>query len=99
MRFFPLATTLFSNSVQSHGPADLMELKGKIDGESEYSCSWFGVEEGNLGIFREEKQHTVGKFHPNKKERKERNLNLFRKDAGFFALPNFLALWSPLPAA
>jgi hypothetical protein len=55
--------------------------------------------EGNLGIFREEKQHTVGKFHPNKKERKERNLNLFRKDAGFFALPNFLALWSPLPTA
>jgi hypothetical protein len=55
--------------------------------------------EGNLGIFREEKQHTVGKFHTNKKERKERNLNLFRKDAGFSALPNFLALWSPLPTA
>ena len=43
--------------------------------------------EGNLGIFREEKQHTVGKFHPNKKERKERNLNLFRKDAGFSLSP------------
>jgi hypothetical protein len=38
--------------------------------------------EGNPGIFREEKQHTVGKFHPNKKERKEsfleRMLRLFR---------------------
>ncbi len=30
-----------------------------------------GRREGNLGIFREEKQHTVRKFHPYKKEKKK----------------------------
>jgi hypothetical protein len=48
----------------------LMELKGKIDGESEYSCSWFGGE--GIWAFLEKKNSTQwGSFIRIKKKGKK----------------------------